>query len=536
MKILHALLIFLVFSPAFSQKATDSLRSELKKATTNQEKFDILLSLTYFYGFQNTDSAIYFAEKALELGKKSDNPQDEGKALARLSLAYSYRNEFVQAIEYLTEAHAIFDEHFDTLWMALIYNEYGIIHLLQHQLEEALPPFKKSLELKGALQDSIGIAKTLNNMAGVYEQLDKFDSSILFHKKSLAIKEQLKDIRGIANSKVNLSSIYFNLQQYDTAMVFAREAVSGFRSENDINGEIYALNMVSEVYRMTGKIDSAIYYQQQALDAAQKLKVLRRLQDGSKKLSWLYEEKGDFETALNYLNDFITYKDSVDNEQNVRKIEQLKANYEIEKREIEIDKQKAMIAKQLFQRNSSFIGAILLAVIGGLVINRQKLTIKTKKREKELAELQLNKAKEELSLREQELLTYVITVSQKNNLLHNIKEFAKPDKDLDSCNEKLKKIHTEIINGRDLTQQWEEFRMRFEKIHQDFFKKLAKVGPGLTNNDRRICAYLKMGLSSKQISNLQNITVASIEVQRSRIRKKLNLSSEENLSSFIMNL
>mgnify|MGYP006266430387 CR=1 FL=1 len=534
-KSLSILFLFL-FSVAYTQKATDSLRAELEKATARQEKFDILLSLTHYYGFQNTDSAIYFGEKALEAGKLSEDPKDEAKALARLGLSYSYRNEFARAVEYLTQAQAILDQHYDTLWMALIFNEYGIIHLLQHQLEDALPPFKKSLQLKNALNDSIGIAKTLNNIAGVYEQLDKFDSSIYFHKRSLAIKERLQEGRGIAHSKVNLSSIYFNLQKYDTAMVFAREAVSGFRSANDIEGEIYALNMVSEVFRMTDKIDSAIFYQKEALSAAERLKVLRRLQDGSKKLSWLYEDKGDFETALEYLNDYITFKDSVDNERNVRKIEQLKAGYEIEKREIEIDKQEAVIAKQLFQRNSSIIGAILLAIIGGLVINRQKLTIRTKKREKELAELQLEKANEELSLREQELLTYVITVSQKNNLLHNIKDFAKPDKDLDSCNKKLKKIHTEIINGRDLTQQWEEFRMRFEKIHQGFFKKLSEVSPNLTNNDRRICAYLKMGLSSKQISNLQNITVASVEVQRSRIRKKLGLSTEENLSSFIMNL
>ena len=99
------------------------------------------------------------------------------------------------------------------------------------------------------------------------------------------------------------------------------------------------------------------------------------------------------------------------------------------------------------------------------------------------------------------ILTFLILIISAGN--------SKSDGTRDTSNKKLKKIHTEIINGRDLTQQWEEFRMRFEKIHQDFFKRLADVGPNLTNNDWRICAYLKMGLSSKQISNLQNITVAS---------------------------
>ena len=80
------------------------------------------------------------------------------------------------------------------------------------------------------------------------------------------------------------------------------------------------------------------------------------------------------------------------------------------------------------------------------------------------------------------------------------------------------------------------FDMQMNELHQDFFKKLKQRFPSLSNNDLRWCAYLKIGMNSKEIADLLNIQPSSSYISRSRLRKKLGLNPEENLYDFLNNI
>jgi len=77
------------------------------------------------------------------------------------------------------------------------------------------------------------------------------------------------------------------------------------------------------------------------------------------------------------------------------------------------------------------------------------------------------------------------------------------------------------------------FEIQMDELHQDFFKKLKEHFPGLSKNDLRLCAYLKIGLNSKDIADILNIQTSSSYISRSRLRKKLNLEAEEDLYDFL---
>ena len=84
---------------------------------------------------------------------------------------------------------------------------------------------------------------------------------------------------------------------------------------------------------------------------------------------------------------------------------------------------------------------------------------------------------------------------------------------------------------------WNEFELRFERVHTGFFKTLNEKFPNLSPNEKRLCAYLKLNMSSKEIANLTHTTVGSVEQARFRLRKKLGLhSSDTDLSAFIESL
>ena len=84
--------------------------------------------------------------------------------------------------------------------------------------------------------------------------------------------------------------------------------------------------------------------------------------------------------------------------------------------------------------------------------------------------------------------------------------------------------------------KWEKFQENFNLVYNDYMKKLIIRYPDLTKSDRKLCAYLRMGLSSKEMSTLLNTSVRSIETARYRLRRKMELENGENLVSFIQNL
>jgi len=85
-----------------------------------------------------------------------------------------------------------------------------------------------------------------------------------------------------------------------------------------------------------------------------------------------------------------------------------------------------------------------------------------------------------------------------------------------------------------LEDDWEKFSYHFDQVHSNFIKRLKQGYPNLTPKDQKLCAYLRMNLTSKEIAPLLNISVRGVEISRYRLRKKLSLNKEENLSEFMM--
>ena len=132
-----------------------------------------------------------------------------------------------------------------------------------------------------------------------------------------------------------------------------------------------------------------------------------------------------------------------------------------------------------------------------------------------------------------ELSAFAIQVVQKTQVLGDIAQELEDD----SLNKKASKAIKRIIReNRQLDNSWEKFKMHFEEVHPDFFTSLSQRFASLSQNEQKLCAYTKMKLSIKEIAQLLSISAKSVEMARYRIKKKLNLVAEENLSNFIQRL
>ncbi|MBK7938088.1 MAG: hypothetical protein IPJ82_13785 [Lewinellaceae bacterium] len=168
-------------------------------------------------------------------------------------------------------------------------------------------------------------------------------------------------------------------------------------------------------------------------------------------------------------------------------------------------------------------------------MERQRLGLEADK-QTELARQRTEAEREKLMLevenKSRELSNAALNLIRKNEVLQRLKDDLLDSKNDPRALQKIMRLIDEHLEG---DHDWEIFEESFNRVHDDFFKRLMYNFPDLTPGDMRLAAYLKMNLSSKEIAPLLNISVRGVENKRYRLRKKLGLPEEANLTEFIMN-
>ncbi|MBN2764952.1 MAG: hypothetical protein JXR27_01165 [Paludibacteraceae bacterium] len=166
-----------------------------------------------------------------------------------------------------------------------------------------------------------------------------------------------------------------------------------------------------------------------------------------------------------------------------------------------------------------------------------------KEKEKEIIALKNQKLQYELRHKSQDLASSTMNLIRKNEILLEI------NKNLDKISDELtvnstekpllikriKRMQDEIRLNIEHDNNWKKFQENFDLVYENYLKRLGEQFPALTVSDKKLCAYLKMDLSSKDIAPLLNMSYRSVEMSRYRLRKKLNLDREVNLTEFLQN-
>lgn len=198
--------------------------------------------------------------------------------------------------------------------------------------------------------------------------------------------------------------------------------------------------------------------------------------------------------------------------------------------------------------------SVIYLVRKKIALEKRKSALEAQKGQKllelEIAQVRLEAEKEKinrdkLSLQEdlifksKELANYTMSLVKKKEVFSEISEELKELLQVikeDKPRQRLRKIVSKLNQHLISEKYMKVFEVNFEKVHQNFFKNLKNLNPELSQRELRICAFVKMNLSNKEISPLLNISVRGVETARYRLRKKLNLESEQNLVDFLEHL
>lgn len=165
--------------------------------------------------------------------------------------------------------------------------------------------------------------------------------------------------------------------------------------------------------------------------------------------------------------------------------------------------------------------------------NKRDLELNEIRNEKEIIRIKNEKLQIENKSKRKELAASTMSIINKNKLLTKIKNRLNA---IENSKDGVKEVIEIIDKNLNQDDDWEMFKEAFNNSDSEFLAKIMSIHPELSPNDLKLCAYLRLNLSSKEIAQLLNITLKSVEIKRYRLRKKLNLRREDNLVNYILDL
>lgn len=228
------------------------------------------------------------------------------------------------------------------------------------------------------------------------------------------------------------------------------------------------------------------------------------------------------------------------------------------KQESKISSYEFKIAPAWYESNLAiaFYSLLVISSLLGLIFiprmkyNQEKENLKSKQKqelkekekaieasEKEISGIKNKMLETEVQYKNKQLASTTMHLVQKGEILIQLKKdlekIYKSNKDLNTKKE-LKNLLKLLAQDVRLDNEWQQFEHHFDEVHRNFLKRLRAKFPELSPKEQKLCAYLRMNLTTKEIAPLMNISVRGVEISRYRLRKKINLDNKKNLLEFIL--
>jgi DNA-binding CsgD family transcriptional regulator len=364
-------------------------------------------------------------------------------------------------------------------------------------------------------------------MGNIKRNLKAYNEAHDYYNRALSTCLESNIPFGVMLSRLNIAVTHMEQKKEDDALKQLLEALPIAREVDPVYGASSILNNIADVYFIKKDYNTALQYASECLALAKGAQILEELLDVYTLLADIHEAKGNHPLAMEYLRHYHVVRDSVASKERQDKIAELSARYESEKRESELQLNAQEI--ELLNRenkiktltNSLLIISLTAVILSALVYFLYQRT-------------QKRKLTKDVHLKNQLLSMHALQMIQKNGILETIKHHVAEVADKSGDHGKVfSKIRSQVDSGLSQDKDWEDFVNIFSQVHVDFLSKLRKENADMTTGEIRLAALLRLNLATKEIASILGISPASANIARYRLRKKLNLTREEDLVDFL---
>jgi tetratricopeptide (TPR) repeat protein/DNA-binding CsgD family transcriptional regulator len=487
----------------------------------------------------NFREAVEFYTKALQKAKTSGLRYEEAICYNNLGNVQRKLGNFAKAMESYQKAIEVFRKMNDETSVSDCLNNIGNLYLDNGDPFRALEYYRQSLAINIKTKDEYRLIIRYKNLAGAYTELKDYENAGLYLQDALKLAEKSGDKSFLASCNMQFGKLHEAKNDFIVASAYFRKSVNLYAGIGARYEQSEALVELANTLLNQNLVKEAINRAGEALQIAEATGSLKGRLDASICLAQGYDKAGNPSQAYHYLKSATALKDSIYTVEKYRTIEEVEAGFA----RSELKKENAaLIQNSILQKQAIRTRNIIMVLLGvSLILGAALLRLIYKQRKearreagliKEQSEHRIEQLNDDLTTKERELTSKTIFINQKNQLLESL------IKDLDE----LKKSevsaqsiqHLQVQLRQELSPNaWKEFETQFNEVHPDFQNRLLTAFPDLTPAERRLCAFIRIGMNTREISSLSGQSSKSIEVARTRIRKKLGVPHEQNLTNFI---
>ena len=501
--------------------------------------------------FSNPKQASYYAAQAAALFPEDQPNEICTQAMILHSQAEQLLGNFDLSIKNLYDAQRYINPA-NKRQTAQLYSLMGRVYSKLGDYNKGIELNDKATSIFKSLGDSASVAGCYNERGVMHYLLDEFVVAEKFLQRALTINRAQRNLKEIATNLNNLC-----LYQGDTEkkLSLIQEAIA-------INKNLDAQWSLGENYNNMGKqyyfgeqYSKALEALQKAYEYAHNIGAKELICDNYEYSSWVYAAIGDYKQAYTRLSQMYALSKELQSSNKLRNIEQEISykRYQDQKYATEMQEQTYKI--ELLQRNLWFLGSVLVLGLAfsiflykwykrrkGLQLIEARYQLELSQRElSELKlhqqELELQNIQNALDSSQQEVTSFAVFLRSRNELLDKIREMIKEGYKMDNqaLIPHLKKVNAYISQYQSGDKTNNALLLNIEDKSKEFIERLTKEHPNLTQGEKYLATMLRVNLSTKEISMISGNSPKTINMNRYRLRKALNLPTEKDLVEYLQN-
>jgi len=519
---------------SYSQERLARLLDSLSLAKDNSTSARLSLKIASELKYKDWQRAERYLDLAKEKAESSGLAGLQAEFYKTAAQVYYERDAFDIAIDYNLKAFDYYKKE-ENEEQYEIENSLAIIHARLNNRERALYYFTRIYQHHKKEKNYPAMAKSLNNIGTLYLNYGKPDSALIFLKQAFRFVESDNNKALKYYVITNITRSYDLTGEKDSASKYFQKTIDLLPEIQDQSTRQYILMAVSNHYFDDGEPRKAMEYALKAKDenivqySFSNLQILQMLYKANLKME-------NYKEAAGYFQEYDMIRDSLNIEAKAVNVEKQKIEHDFRTRE-ELnrlnDKQKRLTL------TAATLGLCVILLVLSIFLIRYKNKLIKEKLRNELNESRENELKLQIELKDKELASKTIAETRREEMYNSVLQDLKKIR-LNSGKQETRQALGTVLNKLEHSSNkaiWEEFELRFSNVYESFYKNLSKKHPGLSTYDKRICALIKLNLSSKEIADITGVTVKAVENIRTRIRKKLNLTNKKiDLNQYISQL
>ncbi len=591
--LLVILLLFVMMPLQFHASDLMLKEQQLTQLPPDTTKAKLLIELGKYYCSRDFEKSLLYLQKALLLSAELNYREGVAASLLWQGRAYYYKDDYPLAGEYIEKARTIFENLDHQKGRAECYFASGTIHFIYGNHLNAIKDFQSAAELSRLegdvelestgylslgnlhierdepvlameyLRNALRLTKQAGNqsktaivitsMGRAYDLMEKADSALMFFNQGLETRIELDEKRGIASSKLIIGKHMLKNGEYDYAITDFKHAQLLFTELKDDTGIGLSLLNMAIAMNYQGMRNMALEKAHKALLIAQQINNPKLISEVYTAFVAIKAHNENYREALRYSRLNSQLKDSLANANKEKVIRELEIKFQTARKDDEINLLKAkneIQAKNNLMLLFSIAGLALILVLL-LLIFRVKMVSMRRKQKLFDQENTIQQQQNDIRDKEQQLLKEQLEANNRE-MASKALEMLRTNETISSIIEKLEELArdtavdpnhlmriNQVVGGLEAQlkdNSWNEFEKIFKNIHTAFFQKLLKICPDLSPSEIKVAAFLKLNLSTKEIAAVTYKSESGVKSTRYRLRKKLELQSDDSLVPFLMRL